>query len=385
MADELWLSDLKVVDLSRLLPGPFCTLLLADMGADVLKVESPGGGDYARYYPPMAGEYGAFFAGVNRNKRSVTLNLKDEQGVEVLQKLVAEADVLVESFRPGVMDRLGVGYETLKEINPGLIFCSISGYGQTGPMRERAGHDLNYMARAGLLEQNGRAGEAPVVPGFQLADIAGGALYAALGILGALHGRDRTGQGSHVDVSMTEGALSFHMPLHSSLAAGQDQQRGQGMLTGGLPSYNVYETADGEYLAVGALEPKFWMGFTQAIGMPELAGDGMTAGEAGRGVREKVAKVLLEKTLDEWLEVFEAVDVCVEPVRSPAEALEDELFEARRMFFKLAGVQHTRTPLTPTEREHTPAPGLGEHTDEVLASLGYSADEIAAMADAEVV
>lgn len=378
-ADELWLSGLKVLDLSRLLPGPFCTLMLADMGADVLKIESPSGGDYARYYPPMAGEYGAFFAGINRNKRSMTLNLKDEKGVYVLQKLVEEADILVESFRPGVMDRLCLGYETLSDINEGLIYCSISGYGQTGPMKEKAGHDLNYLARAGLLEQNGRSSEMPVVPGFQLADIAGGALYAAVGILGALHKRDRTGKGAHVDISMTDGALSFHLPLHSTLAAGQPQERGEGMLTGGLPCYNIYETKDGRYLSVGSLEPKFWMGFVQVIDAPELAGEGMNAGEKSEETRRQVADKLRQKTLAEWVRLFDEADVCVEPVRSPAEVLEDELFQARHMFFDIAGVHQTRTPLTPVDRDHTAAPTLGEHTDEVLEGLGYDSDKIAQM------
>ncbi|QDG54417.1 CoA transferase [Persicimonas caeni] len=384
-ADELWLSDLKVLDLSRLLPGPFCTLMLADMGADVLKIESTTGGDYARYYPPMAGEYGAFFAGINRNKRSMTLNLKEETGVYVLQKLVEEADILVESFRPGVMDRLCLGYETLSDINEGLIYCSISGYGQIGPMKGKAGHDLNYMARAGLLEQNGRHGESPVVPGFQLADIAGGALYAAVGILAALHKRERTGKGAHVDISMTDGALSFHLPMHSSLAAGQPQERGRGMLTGGLPCYNVYETKDGKYLSVGSLEPKFWMGFVQVIDAPEVAGEGMNAGEQGEETRAQVAEVLRQKTLEEWLSLFEEADVCVEPVRSPAEVLEDELFKAREMFFDIAGVHQTRTPLTPKDREHTAAPGLGEHTEEVLEGLGYGAEEVGAMKDEGVI
>jgi alpha-methylacyl-CoA racemase len=372
---DLWLSDLKVLDFSRLLPGPFCTLLLADMGADVLKIESPSGGDYARYYPPMTGEYGAFFAGLNRNKRSMTLDLKSERGVEIVERLIAEADVLVESFRPGVMERLGLGYEEVASQNEGLIYCSISGYGQTGPMSERAGHDLNYVARAGLLEQNGAAGQEPVVPGFQVADIAGGALYAALGILGALNGRHASGEGAHIDISMTEGAMSLHLPLQSSLAAGQPQPRGQGMLTGGLPCYSVYETKDGQFLAVGPLEPKFWMGFVQAIGAPELAGDGMATGEQGEQTRQAVAEILGEKTLEQWLRVFEAVDVCVEPVRSPGEVLEDELFAAREMFFELAGAHQTRTPLTPKGREHTPAPGLGEHTDVILSELGYDSDE----------
>jgi crotonobetainyl-CoA:carnitine CoA-transferase CaiB-like acyl-CoA transferase len=371
-SDDLWLSDLKILDLSRLLPGPFCTLLLADMGADVLKIEEPGGGDYARYFPPMIANnsVSAFFAGINRNKRSMTLNLKDESGVEILGKLVADADILVESFRPGVMERLGLGYEALRGINEGLIYCSISGYGQDGPMNQRAGHDLNYMARAGLLEQNGPAAGPPSMPGFQVADIAGGTLYAAIGILGALHKRDRTGKGDLVDISMTDGALSLHLPLHASAAAGQAPQRGAEMLNGGLPCYNIYATGDQKYLAVAALEPKFWAGFVEAIGAPQLLSDGMNSGAAGIETRRQVAEILGAKPLDEWLQIFAEVDVCVEPVRSPAEALKDELFRARRRFFDIAGTHQTRTPLTPLDRQHTPAPRLGEHTDEVLGELG---------------
>lgn len=384
--DELWLSDLKVLDLSRLLPGPFCTLLLADMGADILKIEEPGGGDYARYFPPMLEDesMSAFFAGINRNKRSMTLNLKAPEGVEILGRLAEGADVLVESFRPGVMARLGLDYEALKATNPGLIYCSISGYGQDGPMRERAGHDLNYMARAGLLEQNGGEAALPAMPGFQAADIAGGTLYGAIGILGALHQRHRTKEGCFLDISMTEGALSLHLILHSAAAAGQVPRRGEEMLNGGLPSYNIYETADQKALAVAALEPKFWAGFVQAIGAPQLLNDGFSGGEAGAKTREVVAGILKEKTQAEWVEVFSKVDVCVEPILSPAAVLEDELFEARQMFFKLNGAHQTRTPLTPLGREHEPAPALGAHTEEVLQELGLGGD-IAKLRDGGVI
>lgn len=372
MSEELWLADLKVLDLSRLLPGPFCTLLLADMGADVLKIEEPGGSDYARFFPPMTpdGTMGAFYAGLNRNKRSMTLNLKKPEGVDILRRLVAEADVLVESFRPGVMARLGVGYQELREVNPGLIYCAISGYGQDGPMCARAGHDLNYMARAGLLEQNGAAGVAPAMPGFQVADIAGGTLYAAIGILGALHRRHRSGEGALVDISMTEGALSLHLPIHAAAAQGMAPRRGQEMLNGGLPCYNVYKTRDGKYLAVSALEPKFWAGFVDAIGAPDLLGVGMASGAAGEDARQQVARILAGKTRAEWVEVFARVDVCVEPVRAPDEVLADELFRARQVFFDLAGVHQTATPVTPRGRAHTPVAPLGAHTDAVLSELG---------------
>ena len=372
--DNQWLSDLKVLDLSRLLPGPFCTLILGDMGAEVLKIEDPKGGDYARYFPPMLGDpaTSGFFAGLNRNKRSMTLNLKSPEAVEILQRLVLDADILVETFRPGVMQRLGLGHAQLSALNPRLIYCSISGYGQDGPMSQRAGHDLNYMARAGLLQQNG-SGEMPSMPGFQVADIAGGTLYAAIGILGALHKRERTGEGSYLDISMTDGALSLHLPLHAAAAAGHPPRRGQEMLNGGLPCYNIYATSDQKYLAVAALEPKFWSAFVQVIGAEHLLADGMNSGKAGAKTYAEVAAIIAQKTRAEWAAIFDTVDVCVEPVLSPEEALKDALFQTRERFFEVTGTPQTRTPLTPLNREHARAPDLGEHTEEVLAELGLSA------------
>lgn len=369
-----WLSDLKILDLSRLLPGPFCTLILSDMGAEVLKIEDPKGGDYARYFPPMlAGQsVSGFFAGLNRDKRSMTLNLKTPEGIEIMRQLAMDADILVESFRPGVMARLGLGHPELCALNKRLIYCSISGYGQDGPMSQRAGHDLNYMARSGLLQQNG-TGELPSMPGFQVADIAGGTLYAAIGILGALHKRHRTKQGSYLDINMTNDALSLHLPLHAATAAGQPPQRGQEMLNGGLPCYNIYKTRDQEHLAVAALEPKFWTAFVQVIGAPELVTDGMNSGAAGRETYQKVAAILAQKTRAEWVEIFAAVDVCVEPVLSPAEALQDALFDARQRFFEITGTPQRRTPLTPLERDHASAPELGAHTDEILYELKLGA------------
>ncbi|MFU8804867.1 MAG: CaiB/BaiF CoA transferase family protein [Bradymonadaceae bacterium] len=375
--EKPYLSGLKVLDLSRLLPGPFCTLLLADMGAEVIKVEDPRGGDYARYYPPHVGDVGAFFGALNRNKRSITLNLKHERGVELLGRLAKSADVVIESFRPGVMDRLGVGYEALKARNPALVYCAISGYGADGTMQDRAGHDLNYMARCGLLDLNGRPDQKPVVAGFQLADIAGGALYAALGIVSALYRREQTGTGGFLDISMTEGALSFALPSLATLGVGQAVVRGEGMLGGGIPSYDVYETADGRYLSVAPLEPKFWTAFVEVIGMPGLVADGLATGEAGELAKQKVAEILRQKSLVEWVEIFGAVDVCVEPVSTIEEVLEDELFKARKIFFELGGIQQARTPLTPRTLEHTPAPALGEHTDDVLMALGLSELDIA--------
>ena len=361
------LEGVQVLDLTRLLPGPFCSLLLADMGADVLKVEDTRGGDYARYHPPVADDgVGAFFASLNRNKRAIALDLKQPRGVQLLEALIKDADVVLESFRPGVMERLGLGWERLQELNPRIICCAISGYGQDGPYREKAGHDINYLALSGLLEQTGRPGEAPVVPGFQLADIAGGALYAALGITAALYGREQTGKGSYIDISMTEGALSLHLPEHGRMRQGAHADRGDDILTGGVPCYGVYETGDGHYVAVGSLEPKFWMGLLTVLDEPSLMADGLDRGEAGARVRAKIAAKFKERTRDKWAEVFAGTDICCEPILSPEEALESELHKARQMFFMLQGKSYTRTPLSAVTEQGTPAPAHGQHNDEVF-------------------
>lgn len=380
---ELWLEGIRVLDFSRLLPGPFCTMLLADMGADVVKIEAPGGGDYARYYPPSVDGNGVFFSSVNRNKRSMTVNLKDPEGVDLIERLARDADVVIESFRPGVMDRLGVGYEALSKLNPKLIYCAISGYGQTGPYAKRAGHDLNYLAHTGLLDQTGEP-EAPTVPGFQLADIAGGALYAALGICGALFHRERRGSGSFLDISMTEGALSLATMMLANTAAGHPVERSDGMLTGGIPSYDVYRTLDDRFLAVGPLEPKFWVGFVNAIESPELVHLGHATGEEGEKARTLIAEKIEQKTYDAWVELFAELDVCVEGVQTLEEVLESEIHRTREIFFELAGITQVRTPVTPT-REHTPAPALGQHTEAILAELGYSSQEIEHLRKAETV
>lgn len=360
-----FLTGIRVVDLTRLLPGPFATMLLGDMGADVIKVEDPMGGDYARYYPPMVGDSSAFFQSVNRNKRFVTVDLKAEEGREKLARLLESADVLIESFRPGVLERLGFALSDLRENYPELIVCSISGYGQTGPKRDAAGHDANYLALSGVLGLNGRRNEPPNLPGFQLADIAGGALYAALGITSALYRRTRTGQGAHLDISMTEGALSFMIPTIARHGAGEREERGDGMLTGGLPAYRVYETSDGRHLAVGALEPKFWDPFVEAIGAPHLKGRGLLSGEEGQKVVDELQEIIGGSSFEEWSSKLEGLDVCVEPILDLDEVLESELHRARQVFFELQGVRQVRSPVTPVDKKHRPAAQPGAHNDEV--------------------
>ena len=266
------LSGIQVLDLSRLLPGAYASQILADYGADVIKIEEPGTGDYGRFMPPqLKGGMSLYFVAINRNKRSMTLNLKSQIGHEIFLRLVRQADVVLESFRPGVMDRLGLGYEQLKEVNSDLVYCAISGYGQDGPYRLRAGHDLNYAGYAGLLDYNrGPRGE-PAMPATQLGDLAGGSFMAVIGIMTALYGRTQTGEGRMIDVSMTEGVMSL-LPLTATayLNTGKAPQPGKSQLDGGLPCYNIYETQDGKHITLAALEYKFWHTFCTRIGHLEL-------------------------------------------------------------------------------------------------------------------
>ncbi|MBH24005.1 MAG: CoA transferase [Myxococcales bacterium] len=389
------LAGVRVVDLTRLLPGPFATVLLGDLGADVIKIEDPRGGDYARLYQPFIGPMGSFFAGINRNKRSVTLNLKEPEGLGLLADLIADADVLIESFRPGVMERLGFGAERLEADFPGVIVCSISGYGQTGPARLEAGHDLNYIARAGLVYGTGRDPGELVVPGFQVADIAGGALYAVSSILAALLERGRSGddwEGVWLDISMTEGALAFMLPMISLLSAGSPvEEAARGMLNGGWACYGVYETQDGRHMALGALEAKFWLAFCEAAGFEARQTDGHRSDAVGLEVKRELAELFRTRTQAGWIDALAGVDCCCVPVRRPDELEDDPLFIDRDIFFTLdkpalGPLKQTATPLTPADRAwFRPPPHLGEHTREILGELGRTSEQIEEMAERGVV
>jgi alpha-methylacyl-CoA racemase len=384
------LSDLRVLDLSRLLPGGFCSLLLADFGAEVLKVEDTGMGDYVRWSPPYHegaddSAKSALFLALNRGKRSIRLNLKEQAGRQVLLELVREHDVLLESFRPGVMERLGVGYERLREQNPALVYCAVTGYGQDGPYTARSGHDMNYLGLNGLLGLTGDAGGAPVQSAGQIADIGGGALMAAFGILAALRERERSGDGQLVDVSMFDGSLSWlAMVAARYLCDGEVPRRGELELAGRLICYRPYACKDG-WVTLGALEPKFWQAWCSGVGREDLVEKQFEA--PGSEAHAQVEQIFVERSREEWRRFASEHDCCLEPVLDLDEALDSELVRARQMVVeldqpgtdgvKLLGVpvKLSRTPGAPAG----PGPALGEHTGEVLASLGYSPEEIAAL------
>jgi alpha-methylacyl-CoA racemase len=390
------LEDVKVLDLSRLLPGGFCSLLLADFGAEVLKVEDTGMGDYIRWATPhhegaADSAKSALFLALNRGKRSIRLNLKEERGREVLLKLVREHDVLLESFRPGVLDRLGVGYERLREENPGLVYCAITGYGQDGPYTDRSGHDMNYLGLAGLLALTGERGGPPVQAAGQIADIGGGAQMAAFGILAALRERERTGLGQVVDVSMFDGALSWLALVAARyLAENEVPERGTLELAGGLICYRPYACKDG-WVTLGALEPKFWQAWCAGVGREDLVEKQFSA--PGSDAHAEVERIFLERTREEWRQFASSHDCCLEPLLDLDEALDSDLVRAREMVVEVdqPGTDGVRLLGVPVKLSRTPGapagpgPGLGEHTHEVLASLGYEESDIAALEEAGAV
>ena len=378
------LKGIRVLDLTRLLPGAFCTMLLGDRGADVIKVEEPGTGDYLRWLPPLAGSQGVVFNSLNRNKRAITLNLKAEAGRELFKALVATADVVVEGNRPGVMERLGLGWETLHALRPGLVLCSITGYGQDGPFAQRAGHDLNYMATAGALLLNAEPGGRPHPLAVQVADIGAGGVGAAAAILAALLGVARGAEGRHLDVSMTDGALTWlAMPVAEAFAGGEQPVGGRTRLTGRFPCYRVYECADGRFLSVGALEPKFWSTLVEALERPALLGRQL---DPSPEAHAEVEAVFLTRGRDDWAARLDGLDVCVEPVLEVGEVEIHPQVVARGL------IRHEATgtevaPAVPAGsgwRRLSP-PALGQHNQEVLAEVGVDAGRLAELAAAGVI
>jgi alpha-methylacyl-CoA racemase len=385
------LSDIKVLDLTRLLPGGFCSLLLADLGADVVKVEDTGGGDYVRWAPPYYGSEddhalgtrSALYLALNRGKRSIRIDLKSQGGRAAFLRLVPKYDVVLESFRPGVLDRLGVGYRALREINPRLVYCAISGYGQTGPNTQRAGHDTNYLALGGLLGLTGRPDGPPIQSAGQIADVGGGALMAAFGVMAALHERARSGEGQLVDVSMTDGALSWLALVAARYFCDRVVPgRGDLELAGGILCYYPYEASDG-WVSCGALEPKFWQAFCGGVDRPDLVEKQFQ--RPGSDAWREVADVFRSRSRGEWRAFNDEHDCCIEPILDLDEALQSELVREREMVVELEqpGLGVVRQLGVPVKLSRTPgaagrpAPALGEHTEEVLSDAGLGADQIA--------
>ncbi len=379
------LESIRVLDLSRLLPGPYCTMLLADLGAEVIKIETPLLGDYMRLIPPFienpaSGEMiSAAYLMVNRNKKSVALNFRNGRGKDILLRLARTADVVIETFRPGAVDRWGIGYEGVRAVNPGIVYCSLSGYGQTGPYKDRAGHDLNYIALGGLLAANGVAGGPPTPPAVQIADLSGGML-AAISILGALVGRAKSGQGQYLDVSLFDAALSWTGTIiGGTYAAGAKVERGKLQLNGGMACYNAYATQDGEYITLGAIEPHFWMAFCKAVGREDL-----NARQYDYDAVPEVAAIFKTRSLSDWLVFFDTIDACIEPVRDYGTVFDNPQVKERGLAGQMdvpgiGQIPHIGSVFVFAGNSSTPPPRLGEHTQEVLQQIGMSDDEMSTL------
>lgn len=324
------LSGLKILDFSTLLPGPFATLLLADLGAEVIHVESPTRVDLVRVMPPYADGQATAHAYLNRNKQSVALDLKNPNSIARVKQLIAEYDIVVEQFRPDVMTRLGLGYDDLKQINPKLIYCSITGYGQTGAYKNRAGHDINYVSLAGIAGHSGRQDSGPPAMGIQVADVAGGSLHAVIGILSAVIERQRSGLGQHIDISMTDCAFTLNNMAASAQVAGGEEQAPEAATLNGGSYYDYFKTQDGRYISVGSLEPQFMLGLSAALALPVLAEKGASMFPEDRvAVKQAVAAAIAAQPYAHWQQVFATLDVCVEPVLSLKEAAESSLAAER--------------------------------------------------------
>ena len=385
------LSDITVLDLTRLLPGPYGTQLLADLGADVVKIEDPDIGDYARFVEPMApSDQGAVFTAINRGKRSVTLDLKHERGTEVFYRLVEDADVVFEQFRPGVADRLSVGYDAVSEVNPDIVYCSLSGYGQSGPYRDRVGHDLNYSGFAGLVDMTRDSPEeAPRIPGYPIGDMAGG-VFSALSIVSALLSQELgESGGTYIDISILESVLSFSQAVVGPAMYGEDPRPGETELTGKFPCYDVYRTEDDRYVTIAALEPKFWERLCTELGREDLVEKHRADDPVVRqAVREELQSVFETKTRREWEAALGEKEVMIGLVNTPREAVEDPHVTHRGIVEGDEDLPRIGFPAdvgTGLDTDDDAVPGFGEHTEEVLARYGFSDEELAELRENEVI
>lgn len=370
------LSGIRVLDMSRLLPGPYCTMLLADFGAEVIKIEEPGKGDYSRSFPPFLKDFGYWHLQLNRNKQSVVLDLKSEEGKNTFLELVKTADVVVESYRPGVLEKLGVDYAAAAKVNPKIIYCSLSGYGSKGPLAHKADHDLGYLSLAGVTAMSGEADGAPAIPGVLMADM-NAALSAGMSIMIALRHAALTGQGQAIDISLFNVAMTL-MPGAASLFFGSGfvAERGNNWLTGAYANYNIYETSDGRYISVGCLEKKFWRSLCNALGRDELT-DMIDDEKNHPYLKEELAAIFRQKTMREWEAYFTDKDACVTPVLNFKEAVESAQVQANEMVLKVQdeelgsyqqlgfAMKLSKTPARLTKR----APRLGEDTEKVLKAI----------------
>jgi len=384
------LAGIKILDFSTLMPGPVATMMLADLGADVLKVEAPNRLDLMRVGPPHDQGVSAGHMAVNRNKRSIALNLKIPEAVQVVRKLAKTFDVVLEQFRPGVMKRLGLDYEILKKENERLIYCSLTGYGQDGPYRDRAGHDINYLAISGMLSYSGRASQGPVPQGFLLADVGAGSYNAVVSILAALIHRDRSGEGQYLDVAMTDGSIAWATFMATrTLVGGKDPAYESDFLNGGS-YYDCYRTLDGRYMSVGSIEPQFFGELCRGIGREDLIakrGWTLDTDSVMKETKKEIAAIFALKTQAEWTEIFNGLDACVEPVLKVSEMVEHPQVKTRKMITEVKKPDGTfqkqvNSPFkftkTPPEMRRT-GPGLGEHTEEVLRNIGYGPEEMEAL------
>jgi crotonobetainyl-CoA:carnitine CoA-transferase CaiB-like acyl-CoA transferase len=386
------LAGIKVLDLTKLAPGPFCTMILGDLGADVIKVEEPGPPTGRR--AEQAGKAGTEGPGVpfsgspfnalNRNKKSIGLNLKSGPGKEVFRRMVQRADVLVQEYRPGVAERLGIGYEQMSVRNDRLIYCAITGYGQDGPYRNLVGHDLNYIATAGVLSILGRAGQLPTIPHNLIADYAGGGMHAAIGILAALVARTQTGRGQYVDISMMDGSMALMAQSFASFFAnGRLPARGETPLDGAIPNYNLYETKDGKIITIGAIEPWFFANLCRALGREDLVEHEYNSARRAE-IQESFRAIFRTKTRDEWFEILSRTDVCVGKMNTLDEVEADPQVRARKMIVELDTPEGRKVKQVgiSVKLSETPgsirslAPTLGQHTEEVMHGLGYSDEQI---------